>query len=154
MSAEDFAAAAKPYIVDVITNSDISVDAVAGILQARCEKLSDIPDKIGFFENLPDYDIELYEHKKSKTNKIIARDMLIAAKKTFEALDVWTSAAIHDSLIAQALTLEVKNATLMWPVRIAVTGRAVTPGGAVEICCILGRNETLRRIDIGIERLI
>ena len=79
--------------------------------------------------------------------------MLLEAKKTFEAITDWTSESIHDALIALALQLEVKNATLMWPVRIATAGKAVTPGGAIEICFILGRDETLRRIEEGIKKL-
>jgi glutamyl-tRNA synthetase len=137
----------------VIKKESISADAVAGILQARCEKLSDIPEKIDFFESLPDYDTELFVHKKSKTDRMISRDMLISAKKAFQSLADWTSETIHETLISLALNLEVKNATLMWPVRIAAAGKAVTPGGAVEICYILGREETLRRIESGIEKL-
>ena len=84
---------------------------------------------------------------------MISRDMLISAKKSLESITDWTSQAIHDILIELALNLDVKNATLMWPVRIATAGRAVTPGGAIEICYILGREETLRRIELGIEKL-
>ena len=153
MPAEEFAKAARPYINSVIKNENISIDAVAAILQARCEKLTVIPEKIDFFENLPDYDTELYIHKKSKTDKMISRDMLIAAKKALAKNTEWTNESIHDILIALALNLEVKNATLMWPVRIAAAGKAVTPGGAIEICSILGYNETLSRIDIGINKL-
>jgi len=153
LAPEVFAEKAKPYICSVIKNKSIQIDAVAGILQARCEKLSDIPEKIDFFEALPDYDTELFIHKKSKTDKMISRDMLISAKKVLTELTDWTSEAIHDTLIAQALNLDVKNATLMWPIRIAVAGKAVTPGGAIEICFILGKEETLRRIETGIEKL-
>jgi glutamyl-tRNA synthetase len=70
-----------------------------------------------------------------------------------EALPEWTDGAIHDALVNKAAELEMKNATLMWPVRIAAAGMAVTPGGAVEICRILGREETLRRLKIGMEKL-
>ena len=150
---EEFAKLAEPYIGSVIKKESISTDAVAGILQARCEKLSDIPEKIDFFEKLPDYDTELYVHKKSKTDRLISRDMLISAKKALNALTDWTSESIHDTLIALALGLEVKNATLMWPLRIATAGKSITPGGAIEICYILGREETLRRIDIGIKMI-
>jgi len=153
MPPAEFEKQARPYICSVIKNDKIPVDAVAGILQTRCEKLSDIPEKIDFFESLPDYDTELFIHKKSKTDRDISRDMLIEARKTFESLTSWTSESIHDLLISLALKLAVKNATLMWPVRIAVAGKAVTPGGAVEICFILGRDETLRRINIGIDKL-
>jgi len=153
LSPEEFAEKARPYICSVIKNENLSVEAIAGILQARCEKLDEIPEKIDFFETLPDYDTELFEHKKSKTDREISRDMLIEALRTFDALGDWTSESIHDALINLALELEVKNATLMWPVRIATAGKAVTPGGAIEICFILGRDETLRRIKLGIEKL-
>ena len=150
---EEFAMIARPYIRKVIKNSNTDTDAIAGILQARCEKLSDIPEKIDFFASLPDYDTELFIHQKSKTDKEISRNMLLEAKKGLETLTEWTSTAIHDMLIARAQNLEVKNATLMWPVRIAAAGKAVTPGGAIEICFILGRDETLRRIKTAIEKL-
>ena len=78
---------------------------------------------------------------------------LEAAIPALEAVSDWTVDAIHDTLIDLAAKLEVKNATLMWPVRIAAAGKLVTPGGAVEICYILGRTETLARIDKGIEKL-
>jgi len=153
MPPEEFAGIANPYIRSVIKKESISSDAVAGVLQARCERLNDIPEKIDFFESLPDYDTELFIHKKSKTDKTVSRDMLIAAQAGFEELSEWSGEAIHDMLISLALKLEVKNATLMWPVRIAVAGKAVTPGGAIEICFILGRDETLRRISIGLSKL-
>jgi glutamyl-tRNA synthetase len=70
-----------------------------------------------------------------------------------EALPQWTDESIHDGLVELAARLEVKNATLMWPVRIAASGRMVTPGGAVEICRILGREETLRRLKAGLAML-
>ena len=79
--------------------------------------------------------------------------MLQAALPALEALPGWSNDAIHDTLVSLAETLGVKNATLMWPVRIAAAGKAVTPGGAVEICRILGREETLRRLRLGLEKL-
>jgi len=153
LTPEAFAEKARPFIRSAVKNTDISTDAIASLLQARCEKLSDIPEKIGFFDNLPDYSTELYIHKKSKTDEAISLNMLSAARAVLTALQNWTNVTIHDTLINLAETLGVKNATLMWPVRIAISGRAVTPGGAVEICQILGRDETLRRIAAGIEKL-
>ena len=148
-----FAEIARPYIRQAVRNDKLPVDEIAAILQARCERLTDIPGKIDFFDMLPEYDTELYIHKKSKTDETISLAMLRSAKNTLEALQDWTNEAIHNSLIALAEELGVKNATLLWPVRIAVSGKAVTPGGAVELCLILGRDETLRRIDAGIEKL-
>ena len=79
--------------------------------------------------------------------------MLEAAIPMLGQLPDWTQDAIHDGLVELAAKLEVKNATLMWPVRIAAAGKAVTPGGAVEICRILGREETLKRLELGLEKL-
>ena len=126
---------------------------IAALLQARCEKLTDIPEKVDFFDALPDYDVEFFTNKKSKTNAEVSKAMLEAAIPALEAVSNWTVDAIHDTLIDLAAKLEVKNATLMWPVRIAAAGKLVTPGGAVEICHLLGRDETLRRLRLGLDKL-
>ena len=106
-----------------------------------------------FFQALPEYDAELFTNKKSKTNPEVSRRMLEAVLPALEGLADWTVDGIHDALIGLAESLEVKNATLMWPVRIAAAGKAVTPGGAVEICHILGKDECLRRLRLGLDKL-
>ena len=153
MAPEEFAKVAEPYIRQGVKNPAISAQEVAALLQARCETLIEIPEKVDFFDALPEYDAELFTNKKSKTNPEVSRDMLQAAIPMLEGLGEWTQDAIHDGLVALAEQLGVKNATLMWPVRIAAAGKAVTPGGAVEICRILGREETLRRLKLGLEKL-
>ena len=153
MDPADFARVAEPYIRQAVKDPALDAAAIAALLQQRTEVLTDIPGKLGFFDALPDYDTELYVHKKSKSDRDSAREMLRAALPALEAVEVWDDEHIHDALTALAEKLEVKNAKLMWPVRIAVTGTAVTPGGAVEICRILGRDETLRRMRDGLERL-
>ena len=153
MSPEDFAKAAEPYIRQSVKNPALDAAEIAALLQARCEKLTDIPEKVDFFDALPDYDPELFTNKKSKTNPEVSKAMLEAAIPMLEALPDWAQEAIHDGLVALAVQLGVKSATLMWPVRIAAAGKAVTPGGAVEICRILGRYETLRRLETGLEKL-
>ena len=153
MTPEAFADAARPYIRQAVQREDISVDDIAALLQARCEKLTDIPEKVDFFQALPEYDAELFTNKKSKTNPEVSKRMLEAAIPMLRQLPDWTQDAIHDGLVDLAAKLEVKNATLMWPVRIAAAGKAVTPGGAVEICRILGREETLKRLELGLEKL-
>ena len=153
MEPERFAAVAEPYIRSAVRNPALDTAEIAGLLQARCEKLTDIPEKVDFFDALPDYDAELFTNKKSKTNPEVSRQMLEAAIPMLEALPAWSTEAIHDGLVSLAEQLGVKNATLMWPVRIAAAGKAVTPGGAVEICHILGRDEVLSRLRIGLEKL-
>lgn len=134
-------------------NPAIDVSAVAALLQARCEKLTEIPEKVDFFDALPDYDVAFFTNKKSKTDAEVSTRMLQAAIPALEGIADWTQDAVHDTLIALAESLGVKNATLMWPVRIAAAGKLVTPGGAVELCHILGKDETLRRLRLGLEKL-
>ena len=152
MAPEAFAKVAEPYIRQTV-KGNFDVAAIAGLLQARCEKLTEIPEKVDFFDTCPDYGVEFFTNKKSKTNPEVCKTMLEAAIPMLEALPQWTDESIHDGLVALAETLGVKNATLMWPVRIAAAGKLVTPGGAVEICRILGRDETLRRLRAGLEKL-
>lgn len=153
MAPEDFAKAAEPYIRITVKGEHLLAGEIAALLQARCEKLTDIPEKVAFFQELPEYSADLFTNKKSKTNPEVSKAMLEAAIPMLEGITEWSQDAIHDGLVALAEKLEVKNATLMWPVRIAAAGQAVTPGGAVEICHILGRDETLRRLRLGLEKL-
>jgi glutamyl-tRNA synthetase len=153
LTPEAFAQVAEPYIRQSVKDPATDVSAIAALLQARCERLTDIPEKVDFFDALPDYGVECFTNKKSKTNSEISLAMLQAAVPALEALPAWTDEAIHGALVSLAEQLGVKNATLMWPVRIAAAGKLVTPGGAVEICRILGRDETLRRLRLGMEKL-
>ena len=153
MTPEAFHAAAEPYIREAVKNPALDTAAIAALLQARCERLTDIPEKVAFFEALPEYGTELFTNKKSKTNEDVSRIMLNAAIPALQALATWDQESIHDCLMGLAESLEVKNATLMWPVRIAAAGQAVTPGGAVELCAILGREECLRRLRLGLAKL-
>lgn len=153
LAPEDFAKVAEPYIRQTVKNPEIDAASIAALLQARCEKLTEIPEKVDFFDALPDYDVEFYVNKKSKTDKSVSKEMLTAVVPVLESLPDWETDAIHDALIGLAEKLGVKNATLMWPVRIAVAGKLVTPGGAVELCRILGRDETIRRLRKGLNLL-
>ena len=153
LPAEEFAKVAEPYIRQSVKNPAIDTSAIAALLQARCEKLTDIPEKVDFFDALPEYSVEFYTNKKSKTDSTVSAAMLEAVIPALEALPDWTMDTVHNTLIGLAASLGVKNATLMWPVRIAVAGKLVTPGGAVELCHILGKDETLRRLRVGLDML-
>ena len=153
MEPQDFARVAEPYIRQSVKNPRYDAAAIAAVLQARCEKLTEIPEKVDFFDTLPDYDVAFFTNKKSKTDAQVSLAMLQAAIPVLENLADWSNDGIHDALMGLAQQLEVKNATLMWPVRIAAAGKLVTPGGAVEICGILGKEETLRRLRMGVEKL-
>lgn len=153
MSPEEFAAVAEPYIRQSVTNPAYDAASIAALLQQRTEVLTEIPEKVDFFDVLPDYDAELFVHKKSKSDRESAKAVLQAILPVFEALPNWTDETILSAMSGLAEEMEAKNAKVMWPVRIAAAGKAVTPGGAVEICRILGREETVRRLRIALEKL-
>ena len=153
MTDEQLAAVAAPYFDEALGGAPIDRLKLAAILKQRTTKLTDIPEKIDFFKELPAYDKELYINKKSKTNLENAPVMLKAVYDELSALPSWDSESIHDALIGLAGKLGVKNGTVMWPARISVAGKTVTPGGAVEILDILGRDESLRRMELGLDML-
>ena len=132
---------------------NLSFSMSSPIQRRAWKKLTEIPEKVDFFDQLPDYGVECFTNKKSKTNPEVSQAMLEAAIPALEGIGDWTADAVHDTLIALAEHLGVKNATLMWPVRIAAAGKLVTPGGAVEICHILGKDEVLRRLRLGLDKL-
>lgn len=153
MSPEEFTSYAMPYYKEAVTSRELPWDKLCGILQQRVTKFTQIPEMIDFFDKLPEYDAEMFVNKKSKTNLENAPVMLKAVTDKLTALENWDKDSIHDCLINLAQELEVKNGTVMWPARIAAAGKKVTPGGAVEILEILGRDEALARLNLGLKKL-
>ncbi len=154
MSPEDFRAHAMPYYKEVFGDADKPWEVLDSILRARLTKFNEIPGLLGFFQELPEYPADFFVNKKSKTNLENSPEMLRAATEALEQLPAWELDAIHTALIDLAARLEVKNGTLLWPVRIAAAGTLVTPGGAMEILTLLGREEALRRLKLGLEKLV
>lgn len=153
MPSEAFTAKAMPQYRKVFPDTAVDWDVLTGILQPRVTKLEEIPEMIGFLKLLPEYPADFFINKKSKTNLENSGAMISAAIEELKALQVWSVESIHDTLIALAQRLGVKNGTLLWPVRIAAAGMQVTPGGAMEILAILGKEESLRRLNAGIDKL-
>ncbi|MEG1073332.1 MAG: glutamate--tRNA ligase, partial [Oscillospiraceae bacterium] len=153
LSPEAFFAVAEPYLKQAITNPHIDLTLIAPLVQGRCDTLLDIAPQVDFFDALPEYSNDLYTHKKMKTDSENSLEALNLTLPILEGLSDWSFDAIHGALIALAEKLELKNGRIMWPVRTALSGKAVTPGGAVELCHILGKAETLRRMELGIAQL-
>ena len=152
MTTEQFAAVCEPYFKQALGELPLDRIKLASILQQRTTRLTDIPEKIAFFAHQPDYDKELFVNKKSKTTLENSPSLLKAGIEALKGLTEWNHDSIHDCLMNLAVTLGVKNGTAMWPVRIAASGMAVTPGGAVEILDILGREESLKRLYDGLAK--
>ena len=144
---------ARPKLEEALAGTDLDLKKIAALLQKRLETLNDIPRLVDFFKELPDYSTELYTHKKMKTNDEIALSSLQAALPVLENLPDWNETTIHDSLMALVGELGIKNGQLLWPVRTALSGEQTSPGGAMELADILGREESIRRIKKGIEKL-
>lgn len=153
MSLDEFHELALPYYKDAI-KSDLDLKCVSKILQQRVEVLTQIPEMVDFFDVLPEYDNAMYIHKKMKTTYEIALRALKESYAALSSLEDWSSEeTVHELLLALPKQLEMKNGQVLWPVRTAITGKQFTPGGAIEIAHILGKEETLRRMQIGIEKL-
>lgn len=152
MSKEEFRENAMPYYRQVFGEAEKPWEVLDEILQPRVLKFKDIPGMIGFFKDLPEYSADLFVNKKSKTNLENSPVMLRAAIDALNGVENWTVTELHDTLIDLAAKLEVKNGTLLWPVRIAAAGMTVTPGGAMEILAVLGKEEALRRLEEGLKK--
>lgn len=143
---------ALPYIQEVI-KKDLDTRKIAELVKTRIETFCDIKDHIDFFEEMPDYDIAMYTHKKMKTTSESSLQVLQELLPRLEATDDYSRAGIEALLMGYIAEKEIKNGQGLWPVRTAVSGKQMTPGGAYEIMEILGKEESLRRIRIGIEKL-
>jgi glutamyl-tRNA synthetase len=150
---EEFAALAEPYIRKAVPSPDADIAAIAELIQPRCELLSEIPEALDFIGAIPEYSAELYVHKKSGTDEKISLDMLRRLKPELAALPDWTRDGVYGVCEALSEALGAKKALVMWPLRIALSGKLVTPGGAAELAAVLGREESLKRVGAGIKKL-
>ncbi|SJZ89960.1 glutamate--tRNA ligase [Anaerorhabdus furcosa] len=126
---------------------------IAKILQQRANTLAEIDEMVDFFDTYNSFDSELYTNKKMKSNPEVALPSLKAARDLLASLPNWEETTIHDEMMALVEKLGIKNGQLLYPVRVAITGKQFTPGGAIEISYILGKDETLRRLDLAIQDL-
>jgi len=153
LSPEAFHEMAKVYYEGVVTSPNIDTSKISELLQKRCEKLSDIPEQVDFFDKLPDYELDLFVHKKMKTDAIVSKESLSQMLPVLEGITSWTQEIIHNELMALVEKLGMKNGQLLYPLRVALSGKAFTPGGGVELAAILGKNETLTRIENAIKKI-
>jgi len=152
MEDEKFFEMALPYIKEVI-KKDIDCKKIAELIKSRIETFLDIKDIIDFFEVLPEYDIAMYTHKKMKTDSVSSLAVLKDLLPQFEALSDYSVLAIENVIMSYIADKGIKNGQGLWPVRTAVSGKQSTPGGAYEIMNILGKEESVHRIKVAIEKL-
>lgn len=152
MDADTYYARVKPYI-DAAVHGNFDKKAIAALVQQRAETLNEIEGMLDFFDVFPAYDPSLYINKKMKTDIAIAKESLLAAQKVLRAMDEWSLENLHSALMRLPQELNRKNGQVLFPLRLAISGKQFTPGGAIEIAHILGKEETLRRLDLSIALL-
>ena len=151
LSANDFHQLALPYYKDM--PNFVNLTSLSATLQPRIETLNDILTQTDFLINVPEYDISLYENKKMKTNPEIALNSLELVIPSLENISEWTNENLFETLKDLAIQNELKNGQILYPVRIALSGKETTPGGATELAVILGKDETIQRIKNAISKL-
>ncbi|MCR5743809.1 MAG: glutamate--tRNA ligase [Lachnospiraceae bacterium] len=152
MDNEAYYEKALPVISSVITKN-YDLKKIADLVKTRIEVFPDIVDMIDFFEEVPEYDVEMYTHKKMKTNSVSSLEVLRELLPIFEAQEDYSGTALYDTLVAYVEKKGCKNGYAMWPIRVAVSGKQSTPGGATDIMEIIGREESVRRIKAAIAKL-
>lgn len=146
MSPESFHEAALPYYEKALTRN-VELKRISELLQSRVEVLSEIPEYVDFFENVLEYDVSMYAHKKMKTTVEGSLETLRGLVPVLSDIEPWTEENIHSVLMGHIVGLGVKNGVVLWPLRTALSGKMSTPGGATEIAFILGKEETIARVN-------
>ena len=150
MKPEDFHAAALPYYKQALTR-EVNLERISSLLQSRVEVLCEIPDYVDFIENVCEYDVSMYVHKKMKTTVEGSLETLTKLVPVLEGINDWSEENIHATIMQHIADLGVKNGIVLWPLRTALSGKMSTPGGATEIAFILGKDETINRVNQAIE---
>lgn len=152
MEFEEFYKIAEPKLLKAITK-DYNLKKIAEYIKSRISTMEEIAEIVDFIENLPDYDEELYVHKKMKTDMetsiLVLKDIL----PMLENLEIWDNENLYNTIIDLATKKEAKNGMILWPIRTALSGKSTSPCGASEMAELFGKEETINRIKKGIEKL-
>ena len=152
MDFDRFYEMALPHMKEVVSK-DVNFEKLAAMIKTRIEIWADIKDQIDFIEQVPDYDISMYVHKKNKTNLENSLEVLKEVQLLLEKQEDYSNDALFELLGQYAKDKEKKVGFVMWPIRVALSGKQMTPGGATELMEVLGKEESLARIQTAIDRL-
>lgn len=150
---EEFLTLATPWLSKVLDPAKFDFRRIAELLNTRTEVLNRIPEMVDFLAEMPEFDNELYTHKKMKTDPAVAKAALAMMRPVLEGVSDWTEESLHAAIMERIPETGMKTGQVLWPLRIALSGKASTPGGAVEIAYLLGRDEALRRLEASRSKL-
>ena len=151
LSPQAFHENAKRYYPEGLSGFD--QEKISQLIQVRTETMTDIPQLVGFLANLPEYSAEIFDNQKSKSTLESSRIVLEAVLPLLEKLEIWSNDGLFEVLKAFAQSQGFKVGTVMWPIRTALSGQETSPGGATELAALLGKDESLRRIKLGLSKL-
>jgi len=152
LSPDAFHEVALPWYGDALRDFDLQ--QISQLIQIRTDCLGDIPEMLAFLAELPEYDIALFENQKSKSSLESSKAILEAVIPVLEKQEDFSNAALFETLKLYAKESGNKVGTTMWPIRTALSGAPASPGGATELASLLGKEETLRRLRLGLEKLL
>jgi glutamyl-tRNA synthetase len=153
MPFEKYYELALPVLKEAVKTPGIDYKKLAAMTQTRVNFVHEAAGLLDFIDTLPDYDAELYTHKKMKTDAVIAKKALEISLEALASFDDWTNDALYAEATRLAEANGMKNSQILWPIRTALSGKPTSPCGATELCELLGREETLARIKTGISKL-
>ena len=153
LDPEKYLELATPWLNKTLDPEKFDYHRLGELLQSRTEVFNQLPGMVEFLAKMPEFENDLYVNKKQKTTLDVARQALAFVKPVLESIENWTEAEIHDRVMEAIPASGMKNGQVLWPLRIAISGKASTPGGAVEIAYLLGKDETIRRVKAAIEKL-
>ncbi len=153
LTLDEFKVLAVPYIRETCKRDDIDIDILVEAIQPRTKLFTDIPEMVDFIDAMPEYDVELYNNKKMKTNPETALEALKMILPVLESVEEWNTEKIHEAVFAEIEKQGVKNGWMLYPLRAALSGKALTPGGGIELAAILGKADTIDRISKAIAKL-
>ena len=146
MTEEEFLAVAEPYIRRGVRAEKYDIREIARLMQTRADVLGDIPEKIAFLDSFGEYDLGMYEHKKMKVDLEVAKKAVKVSISALEPLSDWTEEGIRAAITAAAEQAGMKSGQVMFAMRVALTGQPSTPGGAMEMAVVLGKEESMKRL--------
>ena len=152
-SVEEFHDLAMPYYEKYISSKNVNLSLLSKLLHTRVEALEDIEGHVDFIDQLSDYDVDLFIHKKMKTTYENSLESLKKAYEVLSELEEWNEETVHKVLFDTIKEMGIKNGQMLWPIRTALSGKPASPGGGTDLLILLGKEESLKRIEIGIEKL-
>ena len=153
LSFDDFKKLALPFLSASPAYGKFDTDKLLNLVKTRVQIFSEIPEKLDFLTDFKEYDLSLFVNEKQKANETLAKELLPKVKEKLSSLSDFSNGSLFETLVNLSAELGVKKQALLWIVRIAITGRVATAGGATEIAELLGKDETIKRIDFSINLL-